>query len=59
LRSLVAQDPLDNIVYWISSIRTRASKKVPIVLVGTHLDQIKNYDSAVHAKKIIDYMNTR
>jgi hypothetical protein len=84
------KDPLDSIIFWLSSVRTRASDSVPftflrflslclfeysllreyasewetrgrqvaVLLVGTHIDEIKSFDSNI-AKRITEHMNTR
>src|SRR5207237_1206013 len=53
------QDPMETIIYWLSSVRSRAVKKVPVVLVGTHLDEIKGFDPNVHFPRLSEHFNSR
>ncbi len=40
---VLERDPMDYIMYWLNSIRSRADTRVPVFLVGTHADELKGY----------------
>ena len=39
--SKVSRSPLDTVLYWLSSVKSRVASTVPVVLVATNTDRLQ------------------